>query len=395
MSAPTTNALLPAGLMDLLPPAAAFEADVVARLVGVFAGFGYERVKPPLIEFEDTLLAGAGEALAPQTFRLMDPSSQRMLGLRADMTMQVARIAQSRLGHVARPLRLGYAGQVVRVKGSQLRPERQFGQVGAELVGAPMPAADVEVITAAAEALRAAGIGDLSVDLGLPSLVPSIVGARPMEAGVRERLLDAVARKDVSAVDGFAGDVGRETVTTLVRLIEAVGPAEPALAALAALPLPAEAALHREDLFAVCRGLEAEAADLRLSIDAVEQRGLSYHTGITFSFFSRAVSGELGRGGRYRTAGGEAGTGVSLFLDAVLRALPPPVRGRRLYLPKGTAPATGGALRAAGWVTVAGLDESSDPRAEAARLACSHWLAGDDIRAVDAPAAPHDTDPKG
>ena len=126
-----TAALLPAGLMDVLPPFAAYEARTVERLMAHLAGYGYERVKPPLIEFEETLLAGSGAALAAETFRLMDPMSRRMLALRPDMTMQVARIASSRLAHWPRPLRLGYAGQVLRVRGSQLRPERQFGQVGA------------------------------------------------------------------------------------------------------------------------------------------------------------------------------------------------------------------------------------------------------------------------
>jgi ATP phosphoribosyltransferase regulatory subunit len=122
-------ALLPLGLRDLLPPDAAIEADVMARLMGVLARHGYERVKPPLAEFEENLLGGAGAAMAKETFRLMDPVSQRMIGLRADMTPQVARIATTRLRHAPRPLRLCYAGQVLRVKGSQLRPERQVGQV--------------------------------------------------------------------------------------------------------------------------------------------------------------------------------------------------------------------------------------------------------------------------
>ena len=112
---------------------------------GGAASHGYERVKPPLVEFEENLLSGAGAAMAQDTFRLMDPISQRMIGLRADMTPQVARIAATRLANAPRPLRLCYAGQVLRVKGSELRPERQVGQVGAELIGADAAAADVEV----------------------------------------------------------------------------------------------------------------------------------------------------------------------------------------------------------------------------------------------------------
>jgi len=146
-------ALLPTGLYDLLPPEAELEAEVTQRLMAVLTSHGYQRVKPPLVEFEDTLLSGAGAAMANETFRTMDPTSHRMVGVRADMTPQVARIAATRLAHYPRPLRLSYAGQVLRVKGTEVRPERQIGQAGAELIGAGGPGADVEVIAVAAEAL--------------------------------------------------------------------------------------------------------------------------------------------------------------------------------------------------------------------------------------------------
>jgi ATP phosphoribosyltransferase regulatory subunit len=124
MNEPLHPALLPLGLRDLLPPDAAAEALVVGRMMAVLESHGYQRVKPPLAEFEESLLSGPGAAMAQETFRLMDPVSQRMIGLRADMTPQVARIAATRLRNVPRPLRLCYAGQVLRVKGGQLRPER-------------------------------------------------------------------------------------------------------------------------------------------------------------------------------------------------------------------------------------------------------------------------------
>ena len=112
------RALLPAGLRDVLPPDAGFEAGVVEHLLGSLAGHGYERVKPPLVEFEESLLAGAGAAMAGATFRLMDPASQRMMGVRADITPQIARIAATRLAGAPRPLRLSYAGEVLCLVGS-------------------------------------------------------------------------------------------------------------------------------------------------------------------------------------------------------------------------------------------------------------------------------------
>ena len=127
-----------------------------------------------MIEFEEILLGGSGLATEKQTFRIMDPVSQRMLGVRADMTMQIARIASTRLGDIKRPIRLSYAGQVLRVKGSDLRPKRQFAQIGAELIGSNSFRADAEIILMTIDALESVGISNLSVDLCIPKFLTYI-----------------------------------------------------------------------------------------------------------------------------------------------------------------------------------------------------------------------------
>ena len=196
-------ALLPAGLADLLPPEAEREAALVEAMMGVFAAHGYERVKPPLLEFEDSLLAGSGAAVAEQTFRLMDPVSQRMMGLRADTTPQVARIAATRLGAQARPLRLCYAGQVLRVRGTQLAPSRQLPQAGVELIGGAAPAADAEVAVVAIEALATIGVTHVSLDVTMPTMVPALMDAAGIDAALRSSLAHALDRKDSAAVSAL------------------------------------------------------------------------------------------------------------------------------------------------------------------------------------------------
>lgn len=381
-------ALLPAGLMDVLPPAAAFEARTVERLMRHFGAFGYERVKPPLIEFEETMLAGSAEALAAETFRLMDPLAQRLLALRPDMTMQVARIASSRLAHRPRPLRLGYAGQVMRVRGSQLRPERQFGQVGAEIVGSDAAAADVEVIIMATSALAELGVGGLTVDLGLPTLVPAMLAAAPLAAAAERRLRLALDRKDEAAIATMAPALGEAVAAMLARLVASSGPAESALAVLAGLDLPAAAAAERARLASVHDRLHREAPSLTLTIDAVESRGFEYHTGVTYALFAAGAADEIGRGGRYQTQAGEAATGVTLFVDAVLRALPRPRQEPRLLLPADTPLDAAHELRRHGWVAVDALDPTVDLLAEAVRLGCTHLLVDGRPRPLPAAAAP-------
>ncbi len=368
------KALLPEGLRDLLPPDAGIEAEVVARLMAVLAGHGYERVKPPLAEFEENLLSGAGAAMAPDTFRLMDPVSGRMIGLRADMTPQVARIAATRLKKSARPLRLCYAGQVLRVRGSQLRPERQVGQVGAELIGSDSVSADVEAIAVAAEALASLGIIGLTVDLTLPTLVPAVCNAfklAPESALAVRRALD---HKDAAALKAAAGKAG----SLLGDLLKAAGEGAKAQKALAALDLPKDAAAERARLGEVVARLKSAVPGLQFTIDPVENRGFEYHTGISFSFFAQDVRGELGRGGRYRTDGGgaEDATGFTLYTDTVLQAVPGNVPAKRVYVPEGADPAIARRLREQGWITVAALGPAEDARQEAKRLGCGHLLEG-------------------
>ena len=193
---PPNPALLPAGLRDLLPPDAETEASAVEALMTVFAAHGYQRVKPPLLEFEDSLLAGSGVAVSDQTFRLMDPDSHRMMGLRADTTPQVARIATTRLAKAPRPLRLSYAGQCLRVRGNQLAPDRQVAQAGVELIGHDSPEADAETVLVAAEALAAVGLTRVSFDLTLPMLVPSLLDDAGLADADRVALARALDRKD-------------------------------------------------------------------------------------------------------------------------------------------------------------------------------------------------------
>jgi ATP phosphoribosyltransferase regulatory subunit len=370
--------LLPQGARDILPPDAAFEAAMVERLMACFAERGYERVKPPLIEFEESFLGAAGADVARQTFRLMDPVSRRMLVLRSDITPQIARIAATRLGAAPRPLRLSYAGQVLQVAASQLRPERQIGQAGIELIGPGSPEADAEVVTLAAEALAGLGVGGLAVDLNLPTLVAAVAAELGLDAGRVAQLRAALDRKDEAAVPALAGPDS----ATFVALLRAFGPADEAMARLHAVKLPERAAAERARLAAVIAIVTSRYPDLAVTVDPVEHRGFEYQSGISFILFARGLRGELGRGGRYRTAAGEDATGFTLYTDSLLQAVPPPRPQRRLYLADEVPPSRAEALRREGWITLASLAAAAPPLAEARRLGCSHALVGGEIRAV-------------
>jgi ATP phosphoribosyltransferase regulatory subunit len=371
-----TRALLPAGLRDALPPEADQEAEIVWRVTQTFARFGYARVKPPMVEFEDSLLAGSQAAMSRHCFRLMDPDSQRMMALRADMTPQVARIAATRLKGEPRPLRLSYAGQVMRVKGDTLRPERQFGQVGAELIGADEPAADAEMIVMSATALAEVGAARVSIDLAIPYLVPAVIGWSQVPPDLAAELRAALDRKDAAEVAARGGSVG----ALLAGMIAAGGEADAAIVKLDALDLPPAARREVARLKAAVALARAALPDLSLTVDAVERRGFEYQKGLSFTIFARGVRGELGRGGRYLAGedlmegAGETATGMTLFTDTVLRAIPFPEAAARVFAPFGTKAEDCTRLRADGRRVVQGLGTAADPTAEARRLGCTHIL---------------------
>ena len=385
MTEAKTPALLPTGLRDLLPPEAGAEATLAEALLTRFAAQGYERVKPPLVEFEESMLSGAGAGLADQTFRLMDPASHRMMAVRSDLTPQIARIAASRLSRSPRPLRLSYAGEILRVRGGELRPERQFRQVGFELIGIGAGAAcDAEVILLAADALHGLGLeGGLSVDLNAPTLVASLIAEAGLDAERADHLRDALDRKDAVAVEGIGGEVAGAAGAALAdhgrgrdrARLRWRGSRCPASAAIGAGPAAGGG------------GAAARGRRPRSRSPSIPSSGAaSSTTPAPASACSRAAC-----------APSSAAAAATRWATPARRGRRPPAApstSTRCFAPRPRRPrratstcrmarreADGAGLRDAGWVTIAGLAPEADPAAEAARLGCSHLWQGGTARA--------------
>jgi ATP phosphoribosyltransferase regulatory subunit len=371
---PNHPALLPAGLRDVLPPEAELEARSVETIMDCFAAHGYQRVKPPLLEFEDSLFAGSGSATLDQTFRLMDPESQRMMGVRADTTPQIARLATTRLATAPRPLRLAYAGQCLRVSGSHLQPERQIAQAGIELIGEDSAEADAEIILTAAAALASLGLHQISVDLTIPPLVLGILET----AMHREELARALDRKDTASVMA----TGDAQANLLLELLAASGSASRAIPALLAIQLRPDSRLHAQRLAETVAAVQRHRPGLMLTIDPVEFRSYRYHTGVCMTIFATGRQAELGRGGRYLCAESEPATGITLYPDTIVQIAETAPLRPRLYLPFGTDAAVAEKLRADHFATIMGLAPHAEPAREAQRLGCSHVFHDGEVSAV-------------
>ena len=373
------TALLPPGFADLLPPFAAQETELTQTLLRLYRSHGYELVRPPLLEFEESLLTGAGSGLRAHTFRLMDPLSGRMLGLRADMTVQIARIATTRIAEQPRPLRLAYAGQTVQQISSEHHPERQFGQVGFELIGSASAAADAEAIILACQSLAAVGITASTLDISLPTLISAICTAHGLDVETTCDLRRALDRKDSAAVAKIGGDAA-QLAGALLRL---GGRIEPALEGLSQLTLPGEAMAACDYLRAVWEIIAITKLPQNIMIDFVEHRGFEYQTGLSFTLFANAQRIELGRGGRYLskasndTGPGEPATGFTFYTGGLLAAAPLSTAAQRLYIPYGSNIAIAEQYRQQGYVTVAALAPDVDPTAAAQSLCCTYILHND------------------
>lgn len=366
-----TTPLLPTGFYDVLAPEAEAEARLSETVLTCLADYGYARVAPPLMEFEDTLLSGPGSALNRTTFRVMDPLSQRMLGLRTDHTLQIARIAATRLSNVARPLRLSYAGPVLRLAGDEQNHARQQGQVGAELIGSLAPEADAEMIRLAALSLARLGITDISIDLLLPTLVPSLAQAYGLDDETRRALHHALDRKDETAVRDLARGKGGKAAAMAALFLRESGDASAALDVLRQADLPEKAALDRTRLMAVLDLLKDDKG-LSFTIDLVEHRGFEYHTGLSFTFYARAKRAELGRGGRYRTADNEPATGFTFYSTNIMPVLAPALARPRLLVPLPLAPSEAERCLREGYVLVQALSPALAQEAKA--QGCAAYL---------------------
>jgi ATP phosphoribosyltransferase regulatory subunit len=371
------NDLLPEGLEDRLPQAAARISVAMRACLDLFAAHGYERVRPPLLEFEASLagrMAGVTVGETSSMFRFVDPASLRTLALRSDMTPQIGRIAATSLAAAPRPLRLAYCGDTVVIKASQLDPARERLQLGAELIGADSVAAASEAVMLAVEGLKAAGLTGISVDFTLPDLVDTLAGvdglgpfplAPDQIAGVR-RELDTKDAGGLKAAGGAA----------YLPLLYATGPIKEALAALRAVDAGGALTSRLDGLAQIAASLGDTA---RVTLDPTERHGFEYQSWFGFTLYADGLRRAVGRGGTYRIAGTEEpATGFTLYLDRLAEAAPQPEAARMVYLPLGHDRQLAARLRFEGWRTLAQLSEHEDPAA----LGCGYVLDGGELRAL-------------
>ncbi|MEI7564271.1 MAG: ATP phosphoribosyltransferase regulatory subunit [Burkholderiaceae bacterium] len=314
--------LLPEDIADILPAEAAKVEALRRLLLDLYQSYGYELVTPPLIEFLDSLLTGTGSDLNLQTFKLVDQLSGRTLGLRADMTPQVARIDAHLLNRQG-VTRLCYAGSVVHARASITSSSREELQVGAEIYGCASLNADFEAISLLLQTLRLAGLERVYLDLSHAGVLAGILEDVSLAPEQMESLYDLLQTKDRPSLATWSQALPTDCANALLALTHLNGPSNEVLkkARKGEFALPnnlkvQESLLQLEALLTSITELEPAT---EISIDLADLRGYQYHTGVMFAAYIADLAQPIARGGRYDQVGAAFGrarpaTGFSLDL---------------------------------------------------------------------------------
>ena len=383
------NWLLPEYIEDVLPAEAARIEFLRRTLLDLFKAHGYQYVIPPMLEYMESLITGVGHDLDLATFKVVDQLTGRLMGVRADMTPQVARIDAHLLNHQG-ITRLCYAGSVLRTKPDGLALTREPLQVGAELYGHAGVASDIEIQRLLIKALQAVGVNQLHIDFSHVNIFGSLIEASAIPAQLEQDLYVALQSKDQSSLTALTQHLYKTTREALLHLTELNG--DKAVLLKAAKLLPAIPAIQ-EALASLTQVSSALSdLDVTVSFDLSELRGYHYHSGIVFAAYAQGYKGPLALGGRYDEVGQAFGrarpaTGFSLDLRGLVTAMPTAKPAMAIFAPANddqTLSAKIDSLRAEGHIVIqelAGFESSLEELNCDRKLA--HYNSGWHVVAID------------
>jgi len=304
--------LLPSGFKDELFEQASIEHKYKNKIINLFQSNGYELVKPPLIEY-------ANSENANNVFIIKEKKESKDFILRNDITLQVARLANSRLKNKIRPLKLCYYGEVIRKKGTILRPERQFLQVGAECIGEKSYLADVEMLDLAYQALITVGIKNVSIDLSSSDFLNFLLKKIKNKKNL-DKITTFIRRKDFTNCSKYLDSSLHDYAKNLLLC---TGNLDEKKEILNNITLDRNTEIAAEKLLAIYSIFKSKYPEVNFCIDLSENNYLYYHSGICFTFYANNVRGEIARGGRYISKEGsilESSTGFTCYMDTIIRA---------------------------------------------------------------------------
>ena len=371
-------ALLPRGINDLLEEKSFQESFLSQTLMNIFKLNGYEKVSPPMIEFEENYTLFLDTTNKQNIFRVIDPISNKPMYIRNDITPQIARIASKKLYENEKIIRLSYIGDVLRPKGSQLHPERQIKQAGIELYGAPNISGAVEVISTGIQALAEIEITNLIIDITMPNLTNLILENAKLNEQEIKSAKSYLKVKNINQIEKIP-TCGK----LLSKIADAAGENERALNNLYKIKLPPKAKKLIKEISIICDKIKTLHPNVNITIDPIENRGFNYYSGIGFAIFSSNVKRELGFGGEYLielNGKKETGMGLSILFDGLLRATHFKDKQKRILIPYQHNSDILPELRKNGWITILSHNKNTNIKKEAKQYKCSYILKDNDVK---------------
>jgi ATP phosphoribosyltransferase regulatory subunit len=332
------NWLLPENVADVLPSEARKTEELRRALLDNFRRYGYELVAPPMLEYIESLMPVADDELDLRMFKLVDQLSGRTMGVRADMTTQVARIDAHLLNRPS-VARLCYAGTVLHTRPSGFHATREPLQIGAELYGHAGLEADIEIQALALASLKLAGLTDVTLDLSHAGILRAIIDGDPVAMRQSAELIALLRAKDLPGLQALAAGFSATVRDAVLALAALHGGVE--VIAHARDVLPDQPAI-RDALNALAL-LATSAAGVRINIDLADLSGYQYESGVVFALYVPGLPNAVARGGRYDQVGEAFGrarpaTGFSMDLREIARLLPAAAPAPAIRAPWGLEP---------------------------------------------------------
>ena len=318
---------IPKGVRVYLPAETAQRRAVEGRLLSVFRRWGFQEIITPTFEYLDVFERPAAEDADDQALKFVDRQTGRLLALRVDLTPQVARLVATTLRHAPLPLRLAYAGSVFRYHEPRAGRQREFTQIGVELIGLDGAEADAEMIAMTVEGCQALGLEEFQIDVGQVEVVRGLLNALQPPPPIRSRILSALRRKDPSELEHLLKEFPADppAAEALLALPQLYGRHE-ILERASRLSFPPASRAALDNLAEVLTVLENYGLADRVILDLAEAHAFEYCTGVVFGAFARGSGYQLSSGGRYDQLIGQFGypcpaTGFSFDLERVMAAL--------------------------------------------------------------------------
>jgi ATP phosphoribosyltransferase regulatory subunit len=298
--------LLPDGIQEMLPPDAKAVEKLRQTILAMYDSWGYDLVMPAMVEFIDSLLTGTANSLQRKTFTLVDQFSGKLMGVRSDMTPQVARIDAHQLAGKQETSRLCYCGHLLHAQTDGLNPSRSPLQIGAEIFGNASIDADIEVVSLMLETMHSVPLKQVSIDLGHVGIFRSLFEQSGMDKSLEQTLFDMLQRKSIPELKQFLQQqaLPEQTRTQFCQLALLNGDVEiinQAREIYKDAHVDCLAAL--DHIEAVALGIQQRYPEVLIHCDLSELRGYEYHTGLVFAAFLPGQGREIARGGRYDDIG--------------------------------------------------------------------------------------------